>query len=357
MHKANQHNVLITVSYSALENNVRIIREHLSANQQVMAVVKANAYGHGDIEVARFLADKVEWYAVNTVEEGIKLREAGISTPVLVLGVPEEIYAKDYAKYNLTSTISDLSHFELLYQGTDYHVNIDTGMGRLGILPSEISEVLQKVEKYNELNITGVYTHFATADDPGSLKVEEQLQVFEEVKEKLPDNIQYHAANSGGAFFYPGTHFDMVRSGIGIYGYSPGETEVEGLIPALTLESKIVQIKELEKGESVSYGATWTAPRKTNIGIIPIGYEDGVRRNLSDNLQVQISGKLYPVVGTVTMNFCMADLGTDFYDINTPVKLLDSKDLTAKKWADKLGTIPYEVLTSLSKSIPRRYID
>ena len=357
MHKANQHNALITVSYSALANNVRILREHLSGKQQMMAVVKANAYGHGDIKVADFLADKVEWFAVNTAEEGIRLRESGIKNPVLVFGPPEQQYVKSYIEYGLTATVSDVSHFELLLEGTNYHLNIDTGMGRLGILPEEVSEAIQKIEGSSHLNLSGLYTHFATADDPGSEMLKQQCQIFSELRPQFADDILVHAANTGGILFYPNTHFDMVRSGIGIYGYTPGETSVKGLVPALRLKSKIVQVKKLEKGQTVSYGATWTASKKTNIAIIPIGYEDGIRRNLSGSLEVKIAGKLYPVVGTITMNFCMINLGSDRYDTNTPAELLGAENLTAKNWADHLGTIPYEILTSLSKNIPRKYID
>ncbi|MDZ7715717.1 MAG: alanine racemase [Balneolaceae bacterium] len=357
MDKSISHNAEITVSFSALEENLKVIRSHLGNDTKIMAVVKANAYGHGAIEVARFLADKVEWFAVNTVEEGIQLRESGIQNPILVFGVPEENHVNGYVRYNLTATISDLSHFDLLKDGANYHLNIDTGMGRLGILPSEIARSLQMVEKYDMINLTGLYTHFATADGPGSAKVEKQYQMFDELKQQFSDDILVHAANTGGIFFYPNTHFDMVRSGIGIYGYSPGETVVDGLVPVLRLRSKLVQVKTLGKGESVSYGATWTALKETNIGVIPIGYEDGIRRNLSGNLEVKIAGNKYPVIGTITMNYCMVDLGKDDYRIDTPVEILDAKALTAKKWAACLGTIPYEILTGLSEKIYRRYID
>jgi len=351
----NYNNAEITVSLSAIEKNLNTIKGKLTKNQEIMAVVKSNAYGHGAVEVAQFLEDHVSWFAVNSVDEGVRLRQAGIENGVLVFCVPELQSSGVYKDYLLTATVSGREHFRFLVKGTDYHLNFDTGMGRLGFRPEEVPSVLESVQKYDHLNCTGIYTHFATAYEPDSERVKNQLMTFRNIRNQFDGDLLTHASNTGGIFFYPDTLFDMVRPGIGLYGYPPGRTEIGGLTPALSLRSKIVQVKTLEKGDCVSYGAHWEAPEKTNIGIIPAGYEDGISRNLSGRLHVKIGEKLYPVVGTITMNYCMADLGSDKYDQNTPVEFLNQDKLTAQHWAEKLNTIPYEILSDLPAHITRVY--
>lgn len=348
-------NAVIEVSLSAVEHNLGIIKNRLPAEQLIMGVVKANAYGHGDTAVAGFLQDRVDWFAVNSVQEGIRLREHGIKNSILVFGVPEPDFKDAFPNYNLTATVSDLSHFDLLGRGTEYHLNLDTGMGRLGILPGELSEAVDKITAHSEIRCTGLYSHFATADEPGSDLVHTQLKIFRHLQEKISQKKLIHIANSGGIFFYPESGFDMVRAGISLYGYAPGKTQIEELRPALKFSTHLVQVKRLDRGETVSYGARWQADKPTNIGIIPVGYEDGISRNLTGQLNVEIEGEFYPVVGTITMNYCMVDLGADDFNTGTKVYLLNGDSLNAKKWADNLNTISYEILTGLSGSVQRIY--
>lgn len=320
-----------------------------------MPVIKANAYGHGSTEVANVLQDKADWFAVNSVQEGIELRDSGINLPILVFGVPNHETAKLYSDYSLTASISCLDHFTLLPPGTEYQLNFNTGMGRLGIGVSEIDKVLVEMDSHPELMCNGIYSHFATSDEPGSAKVHQQIKRFKRIRESFPQKIMAHISNTGGALFYEDAAFDLVRPGIGIYGYPPGNTEVEDLQPALHWISTLVQVNPILKGETVSYGAHWEAPNDGFIGIVPVGYEDGLKRSLSGKISFQIGEKIFPQVGNITMNYCMIFLGDHKLQNGAEVQLIRPSEKDVKNWADTIGTIPYEILTSLAPNIPRVY--
>ncbi|MDR8392741.1 alanine racemase [Aliifodinibius sp. S!AR15-10] len=349
-------NSFVEVNISIIKQNLKVLKEFLPTNGKQMAVVKANAYGHGAVEVARAIEKQVAWFAVNDVEEGIELREVGISNPILVFGVPTAETAPTYKNHDLTATVSSLSHFRLLNPGTDYHLNFDTGMGRLGLVQDEITQTQKAIQNYSELRCTGIYSHFATADNPGSEKAEEQLVRFKSICQNFEPEILTHMANTGGTAFYPEAHFDMVRNGIGIYGYAPGSTEIEGLVPAIRWQSHLVQVKQISKGETVSYGARWKAPENGFVGTIPMGYEEGIPRLLTGNMEVAINQQRYTVVGTVTMNYIMVFLGSsDIPAEGEPVELLGSRAMTADQWAANTQTIPYEIVTGISCRVPRIY--
>jgi len=320
-----------------------------------MAVIKANAYGHGAGEVAHKIAHQVDWFAVNDIDEAIELRESGIKTPILDFGVPEIEMASLYKKHDVTSTISATEHFDILQSGTDYHLNFNTGMGRLGFRPEQVEEVLELMKNYPSLNCTGIYSHLATADDPDSDKPNEQYQLFRKIRKLFDDRLLTHFCNTAGAIRCREASFDMVRLGIGIYGYAPGKLHIPGLQPAVTWRTRLVQVNCIKKGETVSYGASWRAPEDGFIGIIPVGYCDGIPRGLSGNFEVRIDGKEYPVAGRVTMNYCMIFLGQTPLERGKEVTLLDDTYITAGDWAEKMNTIPYEILTGLPENIPRRY--
>lgn len=347
-------NSTVTVDLSALRQNIQYFDTLLSGNSQIMAVVKADAYGHGAVKVAEFIEPEVAAFAVNDIREGIELRERGISKPVLVFAVPEPSFSSQYRIHNLTATISAEEHFNRLPRGTAYHLNFDTGMGRLGFSPEKAGEVAKFVEENEDLFCTGIYSHFATSSEPGSPKVKRQHEKFEQLCTHFPDDLIVHIANTGGTTFYDTGNFDLVRLGIGLYGYSPGSTPIEGIRPVLEWESRIVQVKTVEAGQTVSYGANWRASEKGRLGIIPVGYDDGLRRKLSGQFSVQLKGKSYEVVGDITMNYCMVFLGSDSCEAGQKVRLLyEGQD--AADWARKLDTIPYEILTSINPRIVRTY--
>lgn len=350
-----KRNSSITIDLSAIRHNLMVIRNKVAPGTKIMPVIKANAYGHGSIELANALQDDANWFAVNSVDEGIELRDAGIGLPILVFGVPDQETADLYSSYNLTATISNLEHFRLFPAGTEYHLNFNTGMGRLGLDANNVSQVKIVMENHSELMCSGIYSHFATSDNPGSSKVEEQIGRFRKICEAFPEQLLTHLSNTGGAFFYPDAAFDMVRTGIGMYGYPPGETDLGDLRPALLWKSSLVQVNPIRKGETVSYGARWEAPKDGFIGVIPVGYEDGLKRVLSGRIGFQVGEKELPQVGSITMNYCMVFLGEERLQVGTEVHLISPSANDVKEWADIADTIPYEILTSLSPDIPRFY--
>lgn len=349
-------NATVTVNRSILKQNLQTLKHHVNDDVRIMAVVKANAYGHGAVEVSKTLEPLVGAFAVNDIHEGIELRKAGIAKPIIVFEVPNEQEASKYRIHNLTATISAMSHFKLLPNGTSYHLNFDTGMGRLGFAPKDAEKVAQQVATNNELFCTGIYSHFATAEDPNSSIVSRQYDKFKQICSFFDDDLSIHIANTGGVAFYEMDKLSMVRLGIGLYGYAPGETAIKGLKPALRWDSHLVQAKHIKAGDTVSYGANWTAPKDGNLGIIPLGYEDGLKRSLTDKATVKIKGDTYKIVGNITMNYAMVDLRDDMHDPGTRVEVLGS-DNNAYDWAQKIDTIPYEILTSINPRIPRKYVD
>lgn len=348
-------NSKVTVDLSVLSSNIEQLNAHIQDDTRIMAVVKADAYGHGATTVATHIEPQVGVFAVNDIKEGIELREHGITKPILVFAVPEKPFASQYRLHNLTATISAEEHFHWLPGGTSYHLNFDTGMGRLGFRPEEAERVSNLVSENPDLFFTGIYSHFATADNPESKQVLNQHDRFNKIRSHFPDNHATHISNTGATAFYDTEQFNMVRIGIGMYGYPPGDTDIEGLQPALNWKTRLVQVKPIRARNPVSYGARWEAPRDGYLGIIPVGYEDGLKRNLSGGIRVRIDGNSYEVVGTITMNYSMVYLGNDQYDSGQEVELLyDRSD--AGHWAQLLDSIPYEILTSINPKIPRLYI-
>ncbi|HKK44976.1 MAG TPA: alanine racemase [Balneolaceae bacterium] len=348
-------NSIVTINIDTLNQNVDRLLGYVDKDTRVMAVVKADAYGHGAVEVAGNIQSKVGAFAVNDIQEGVELRENGINKPILVFCVPEASFVSQYRVHNLTATISAEEHFELLPNGTSYHLNFDTGMGRLGFRPEEAQRVSKLVKDNGELFCTGIYSHYATADDPGSELVLRQHEQFKTVLRYFPKNLATHISNTGATAFYETEQFNLVRLGIGMYGYPPGETVIEGVNPVLSWKTRLVQTKKIVAKMPVSYGAKWKAPSDGFLGVLPVGYDDGLRRNLSGQISVRIGSKVYDIVGTITMNYCMVFLRDDDYEPGTEVELI-YKDSNAGDWARKLGTISYEILTNISPKIPREYV-
>lgn len=347
-------NATVNINLIQLQKNVESLKEFIDNKAQVMAVVKADAYGHGAVEVASSLKSQVDAFAVNDIHEGIELRKAGIDNPILVFEPPQQSLVSKYKTHELTATVSAEDHFEILPEGTVYHLNFDTGMGRLGFDASQVERVLALVEGHHNIECKGIYSHFATADNPGSDQVVRQHERFKGIRAHFPDELTTHISNTGGTVFYEGTQYDMVRLGIGIYGYPPGKNDIEGIKPVLTWKTRLVQVKPVKAGQTISYGARWQASEDGFIGIIPIGYDDGLKRGLSGNLSVRVNSKNYQVVGTITMNYSMVFLNKDEYEAGEEVQVLHSGN-TAGDWARKIDTIPYEVLTSINPRIPREY--
>lgn len=351
-----KNNSVLEIDLNTISENVRVLQSYLKPGVKHLSVVKADAYGHGMAEVAKKIAPQVDWFAVNDVQEGIALRDSGINHPILVFIPPEAETAKQYSAYNLTATAGAKEHFKLLPAGVDYHLLFDTGMGRLGFSETEAEEVSKLQNKFNNLNCTGIYSHFATADDPKSPKLKEQFSRFKKVCSNFSAGLLTHICNTGGVAQFSEAHLDMVRSGIGIYGFGPGGVHIPGLHPAMKWKTYLAQVKLIKKGEAVSYGSTWKCPEDGFLGIIPVGFEDGLPRRLSGNLQVKIEGDPYSTAGIITMNYTMVYLQKHSFGTGTEVLLLGEQN-TARSWADTIGTITYEVMTRISPKIPRKYME
>ena len=344
---------------SKIEHNLNAIKRRLNKGVQVMAVVKNNAYGHGILPISRHIKEQVDWFCVAWASEGKLLREAGIKNPILVFEAPLEQTTFLYTEFGLTATLAEIDSLKILRPGTEYHINIDTGMHRLGVLPDYVSELKREMTKYPELTCTGIYTHLFKADDPGNSEVKEQLNLFKSIRVEFVEQLITHTANTGGIFHYGDLdlHYDAVRPGVCLYGYGAGQTVVPDLEPILDWKSSLVQVKTVKKGEPVSYGAKWFAPQDGFIGVIPMGYSSGIPRCLSNSIKLGIADKLYNQVGVISMDYSIVFLGKDRYKKGQEVYFLKGKELSAKHWADKAGTIPYEITTSIKEHVNRAFAD
>lgn len=350
-------NSSLIIDLNTLHQNVKAISARLIKGVQIWAVIKDNAYGHGLEEVAKHLSPIVDAFCVARLDEGIRLREEGVSKPILVFEIPVQGAETSYTTFNLIATVADLTTLPRLQPGTKYHVNLDTGMHRLGILPHETYELLQQIDDYKTLEGSGLYTHFYKADDPNHPEVNEQLAVFQELKDQFPANWMKHTANSGAIFFYNhlNLQFDAVRPGVCLYGYSPGEEPITDLTPILSWKSFLMQVKRIKKGETVSYGGRWTTPSDGFLGIVPVGYSAGIARGLSNHIFYEIDGNRYPQVGTISMDYSMVWLADDDIATNTAVTILGGKAQNANDWAKILNTIPYEITTRLKYNVHREF--
>lgn len=362
----------IVVDLAAIAGNLRAIRARVQ--RPVMAIVKANAYGHGLVAVARQLqAHGVERLGVAFVEEGIALRRAGITVPILVLGGIYAPQVGEYLRHDLEITVSSLDKLrqveaaaQALARRARIHLKIDTGMERIGVHSYSCAPFIEAALASRWCEIVGIYSHLACADDPDSGMTALQLERFAEACAHFPrlgaPMPLRHLANSGGVLHFPQTWLDLVRPGLILYGVSPDPAARmdPALRPALALHSRVVYFKVVSAGRSVSYGATWTAPADTRVITVPLGYGDGYPRALSNRGQVLVRGVRRPIVGRICMDQFMVDLGPDGTAYNEDEVVLIGRQggaaITVEELAAQAGTIPYELLTGLNERIPRRYL-
>ncbi len=360
------------IDLGAIQNNVRVMRAHLAPGAKLMAVVKADAYGHGAVPVAQAALEAgAAALAVAIPEEGIELREAGIDAPILVLGGIEPGAAQAVVEADLTQTVFDeaaaraLSEAAVRLQKPErVHIKLDTGMNRIGVRDARKAEALTRaIDALPGVEVTGCFTHMATADGEGDEGTRAQLARFEAlcaaVARAHPGRITRHAANTACIFRYPQTHFDMARGGIALYGYPP-VPEAKGLLPAMRWTARAVMVKEIAPGERVGYGGAFEAERPTRVMTVPVGYADGYRRALSGKGFVLSRGRRAPVIGRVCMDQIMVDVtdipGAQAGDEVVLLGAQGNETIDAQEMADWLGTISYEVLCSPGKRVPRVYL-
>jgi alanine racemase len=363
------------VDLDAVRANVRALRA-LAAPATVCAVVKADGYGHGAVEVGRAAIEAgASCLAVALVEEGVQLREAGIDAPVIVLSEPVPAAAETVVAYRLTPVVYTANGIDALAkaaatshvdeQRVEVHLKVDTGMHRVGCDPAVAADLAAYVVERAELRLSGVCTHFAVADEPANAYTAEQLQTFERVlaairARGLPTGI-VHACNTAGAIAVPAARYDMVRAGIGIYGLAPAPA-LEGavdLVPALSVKARISHLQTLPAGARLSYGLRYETGAPTQVATVPIGYADGVPRELAlHGGEVLIGGRRHPIAGTVTMDQLMVDVGDASVDVGDEVVLLGvqgSERITAAEWAERMDTIAYTIVCGVGPRVPRRY--
>lgn len=368
------YRVKALINLDAVYKNIENTRKIICSNSKIMAIVKADGYGHGAIPVAKTLDSLVDVYGIAIIQEGIELRNAGITKPILILGFTPKEYYKELIEYDITQTVFqynmalDLSK-EALSQGktAKIHIKLDTGMSRIGFCPSlESIEYIKNISQLEGIKIEGIFTHFAKADYLDKTMARNQLKIFLEFVDRLEsEGIKIpikHASNSAGIIDMPEANLDMVRSGISTYGLYPSE-EVNKkrlpLIPALELKSYVVHVKELEEGIGVGYGSTYITKKKTRVATIPIGYGDGYPRRLSNIGRVLINGKSAPIIGRICMDQFMVDI-TDIHDVKTgDVVTLIGRDqnefISVEELAELEGSFNYEFVCGLGKRIPREF--
>lgn len=362
------------VHLAHIRDNLLAIRAAVGPGRQVLAAVKANGYGHGAVAVSRMAQDTgaADWLGVATVPEGIELRQAGITLPILKLGptFPEEMRAAIEA--GMTLAVCSRQEAEALAQAAgasnqtvSVHLKIDTGMGRVGAPPPEAAAVARRIAALPGVSLAGVFTHLPVSDAADPTVTRQQVAAFraiaDDVQAAVGRRLLVHSANSGAVLGHEPAWLDMVRPGIMIYGYRPGpETpNTIPLKPGMTLVTRVSFLKKVPAGTTIGYSRTWAAPRDTHVATIPAGYADGFNRLFSNRGRVLIGGHSYPVVGRVCMDQSMIDLGpaTDV-SVGDEVVLMGRSgeaDIRCEEWAAMLGTITYEVTCQINARVPRVY--
>ncbi len=366
------HNAVIHINSKQLITNLTIIRKQ--TNQAKLCLpVKANAYGHGLVAVSQIVEPFVDYIAVACVDEGVKLRQNGITKPILVFGAFSEMQITDLINYNLEITLSSLFKARLLI---DYcikmqknalvHIKVDTGMNRIGVRPENAKKLIDFVLEHKCIKLVGVYSHFASSNQAGDLFTMEQINKFKEITTYVKSqdhNIICHIANSGGVCNFPESYFDMVRPGIMVYGYLPNilpsNSPFNQIRPCFNLKSRIVYFKTVAKGQGISYDHKYITTEQTRVVTIPIGYGDGYRRSLSNIGEVIIHGHKYTISGTICMDMFMVDIGPHGHcNIDDEVVLIGTQgdqEITLESIANKCNTITYEILCDFNDRIPRIY--
>lgn len=376
------------IDLNAYAHNIKALRRITHPDARLMAVVKANGYGHGAAEVAReALQNGAEWLGVARINEAIQLRQEGLAAPILILGYTPPDLADKLIDFDLTATVYSRATAEILSSKAQsrgktigIHIKVDSGMGRLGLLPDALisrtaspdlkNEAVREIElisKLPGLEIEGIFTHFATADSADKSYANKQLDIFLDFINQLRraglEPPLKHAANSAALLELKESHLDMVRPGIATYGLSPSDeiTKMDvALKPVMALKSRIIQIKNVPAGFNVSYGITHQTQHPTTIATVPVGYADGFNRLLSSCGNMLVHGKKVPIVGRVCMDLTMLDVG-NLSDINLEDEVVifgqqGDQSITADEIASRLNTVNYEIVSTITARVPRVYI-
>jgi len=363
------------VDLGAIAFNIRSLKRHVGFGPLFMAVVKADGYGHGIVPVAKTaIKAGADWLGVALVEEAILLRSAGIKNPILVLGEAIPQGAGLFVENNITATVCSVETLDAINMAAEssgskaaVHIKVDTGMGRIGLFPEEVLPFVERIRSLKNVYLQGIFSHFAAADEEDKGYARKQLQKFKDVLATLEARgIRIpirHLAGSAATIELRESHFDMVRPGISIYGAYPSP-EVDHSVPlkpAMTFISAITFLKEVSEGTAISYGRTFVTKRQSRIATLPVGYGDGYPRLLSNKGEVLVAGKRAPVVGRVCMDMTLIDVThIPEASLGSEVVLFGrqgDEEILVDEIAAKAGTISYEVLCSITKRVPKEYVN
>lgn len=361
----------VIVDLDTIRDNLKAVKEKVGKDTGIMAVIKADAYGHGAVETARELEDSCEFFGVADIDEAMQLRIAGFSTPILILGRTDPFYSDVIIKYDIRPTVSCLSDALCLNEEAErqnkkvkIHIAVDTGMSRIGFQADEIDEIV-KITKLPYVEAEGIFSHFASADEADLKRAIEQKELFDSIVNELEKKgVSFtlkHMNNSAGIINLE-EKYDMVRAGIVLYGLYPSHEVDKSLLeirPAMRWVARVSHIKTLPKGREISYGGTFTTKRTTRVATVPVGYADGYPRCLSNEGEVLVKGKRVPIIGRICMDQFMIDV-TDIEDVTlgTEVTLVGSDGeqcLSMEEVSEKAYSFNYELPCRISRRVPRIY--
>jgi alanine racemase len=359
------------VDLEAIRVNTVRIKEKIGLERKLMAVVKADGYGHGAVPVTQaVLAGGADYLAVTRPEEGRLLRASGVRCPILVFGLIEPSEAEQVVALGLSQTVASLELAEALDRAAArmgekaiLHLKVDTGMGRIGIQPEGALALVRKIIRLRHVEWEGLFSHFAVADAQDKSYSLQQIDRFESVLSQLKrEGIEVplrHFANSAATLDLPESYYDMVRPGLLLYGVYPSDEVSHSipLVPAMELTTRVMAVKELPPGSSVSYGRTFTTTRTTLVATLPVGYADGYSRLLSNKAEVIVRGRRVPQIGTVCMDLTMADVSSLGDVLPGEEVVMFGRGLPVEELARKIGTISYEILCAIGKQVPRVYLN
>ncbi|MCR4617155.1 MAG: alanine racemase [Lachnospiraceae bacterium] len=367
------------INLDAVKNNMDSMHKHLAPGTKMLGVIKTNAYGHGSVQIGRVLEklDYVEGYAVASAEEAMELRNAGLKKTILVLGYTFPYSFEDLVKNDISPAVFRKDSLDGLCEAAKkvgkkikVHVKVDTGMGRIGIFPDDTGlEFVRDVLSRKELELTGIFTHFAKADEFDKTSVNKQISVFKAFTERIEKELGYrvpirHCSNSAGILELKDANMDMVRAGITMYGLMPSDEVKVGdveLTAVMSLHSHISYIKTIHAGQSVSYGGLYTADKDTLVATVPLGYGDGYPRMLTGKGSVLIRGKRCPIIGRICMDQFMVDVSAlDKVECGDKVVLLGrdgDECITAEEIGDLSGRFNYEFVCLITDRLPRVYLE
>lgn len=361
----------LIIDINALRHNYNLIRSLTPARTKIICVVKANAYGHGLVQAAKALeACGADAFGIFDIKEAVALRKAKIREPIMALSGIWPGQAKQAATNDVTVAVYSLDAarelsraFSNLGKTGNILIKMDTGMGRLGILPDALPDFLKEVSKLKAISVEGVISHLAASDDPKNPHTKKQLAAFDQSLKKIKKPLLSHIANSGAVFSGAGMDYSFVRPGIALYGSAPepGMAGSEGLKPVMSFKTQVIFIKKVLAGSPISYGMTHITKKDSVIATIPVGYADGYSRSLSNKGRALVRGRRVPIVGTICMNLIMLDVTKiDGISLGDEVVLLGEQQgllITAEEIAEKAGTISYEIYCSLGSANPKIYIN